>query len=251
MKVVCARGLSPASRADKSMSESRDGLRNVFWLGGSPCAGKSSMSEVMARQFELDVYHVDEAFERHVQRLEPARQPALAKWCSSSWDERWMQPTGDLLQNVIACYREHFALILKDVLTIAKDKPLLVEGTALLPRHVAEVLPNRNQAAWVIAGADFQREHYRRREWARGIVNQCHDPELAFRNWMERDVQFAGWVRAEVTALGLRLLEVDGSRSVEENAESIAAYFQLCRNRRSDAATATPPPDNSFDPPDR
>ena len=198
------------------MSESEDKLKNVFWLGGSPCAGKSSISEILARCFDLDVYHVDEAFETHMQSLVPAHQPALAKWCASSWNERWMQSIDSLVQNVIACYQEHFALILKDILTMPKHQPLLIEGTALLPRQVASLSPKKNHAMWVIAAADFQREHYRKRKWARGIVEQCDDPELAFDNWMERDVRFAEWIQAEVKALGFQLLKVDGSQTIEE-----------------------------------
>ncbi len=230
------------------MSGSKGNLENVFWLGGSPCAGKSSISNILADRFNLNVYHVDEAFEKHTQGLEPAHQPALTKWCVSSWGERWMQPIDDLLQNVITCNQEHFALILKDILTMPKHKPLLIEGTALLPRQVAKVLPNRNHAAWVIAGADFQREQYWKREWARGIVEQCSNPELAFHNWMERDVQFAEWVETEVKDLGLQLIKVDGSRTIEENAEAIAAHFQRFGNYRRDMPTAMPPPNNSFNP---
>lgn len=230
------------------MSESKNSLKNVFWLGGSPCAGKSSISEVLARHFDLDVYHVDEAFEKHMRGLEHAHHPALAQWCASSWDERWMQPIDDLLQTVIACYREHFGLILKDILTMPKHKLLLIEGAALLPRQVAKVLPNRYHAAWVIAGADFQREQYWKREWAQGIVEQCNNPELAFHNWMEREVQFAKWVQAEVKALGLQHLKVDGSRTIEENAEAIAAHFRRFGNYRRDMPTAMPPPNNSFNP---
>lgn len=60
---------------------------NVFWLGGSPCSGKSSISEILADRFDLDVYHVDEAFKTHAQRLDPVHQPTLAKWRESSWNE--------------------------------------------------------------------------------------------------------------------------------------------------------------------
>ena len=199
----------------------------MFWLGGSPCAGKSSVSEVLARRFDLDVYHVDDAFEIHVGGLNPSRQPALSAWCSSSWDERWMQPPGVLLESVIACYGEHFALILADLLATPRDKPLLVEGAALLPGRVAGLLPERSQALWMVASADFQKMYYSKRQWARAVVGQCADPEAAFGNWMGRDARFAEWVRAEASALHLQVLEVDGGRTVEENAAAVAAHFQL------------------------
>ena len=199
----------------------------MFWLGGSPCAGKTSISEILARRFDLDVYHVDEAFEIQMQNLEPAHQPALTKWRRSSWNERWMQSIDRLVQNVIACYQEHFDLILKDILTMPKDKLLLIEGTALLPRQAASFAPNKNCATWVVATAEFQPEHYWKREWARAIVEQCDNPDQAFYNWMERDVRFAEWVQVEVNALGLQLLMVDGSLTIKETAEAIAVQFQL------------------------
>ena len=138
-----------------------------------------------------------------------------------------MQSTDKLVEDAIACYREHFALIREDILSMPRRKPLLVEGTALLPRQVASMSPKKSHAVWVIPTADFQREYYPKREWARAIAEQCSDPEAAFHNWMERDVRFAEWVEAEVTALDLQLLKVDGSRTIEENAEAVAAHFPL------------------------
>src|SRR5882672_9844363 len=122
----------------------------VFWLGGPPCAGKSSISEILAKHFGLDVYHVDEAFDLHLQRIDAARQPALMKWRRSSWNQRWMQPVDDLLQDVIACYQEHFDLFNEDILKMPVENNLLVEGSALLPREVANVLAQREQAIWLI-----------------------------------------------------------------------------------------------------
>jgi 2-phosphoglycerate kinase len=199
---------------------------NVFWLGGSPCSGKSSISEILASRFDLDVYHVDSALETHTQRLDPVHQPALTKWCESSWNQRWIQPIDMLVQDAIACYREHFALIHEDILRMPKRKSLLVEGSALLPGLVADVLKERSHAIWILPSADFQRAHYSEREWARDIVAQCSNPELAFHNWMERDARFAEWVEAEATTLNLPILRVDGNRTLEENAAAVAAHFQ-------------------------
>ena len=83
---------------------------------------------------------------------------------------------------------------------------------------------------WVIPTADFQREHYSKREWVRRIMEQCSNPEMAFHNWMERDARFAEWIEAEVSALNLQLLKVDGNRTIEENAEAAAAHFNLVAN---------------------
>jgi hypothetical protein len=204
-----------------------DKLEKVFWLGGSPCAGKSSISEILSRDFALDVYHVDDAFESHAARFDIARHPTLMKWEASGWDERWMQPTGALLRDAIGCYREHFSLILDDILSAPARRPLLVEGTALIPREVASLMPSMRHAIWVVPTAAFQREQYARREWVGEVLAQCSNPASAFQNWMERDEEFANWIRAEVSDLNLALLEVDGRRTIEENASEVAEHFQL------------------------
>jgi hypothetical protein len=202
-------------------------LKHVFWLGGSPCAGKTSIGDVLAARFDLDVYRVDEAFEVHAENFDPELHPTLTKWRASSWNQRWMQPLETLVQEVIACYEEHFSLILADILSTPTDRPLLVEGTALLPRQVACVLAERSRAIWVVPTAGFQTGHYARRDWVPGVLEQCDDPEAAFRNWMERDAGFARWLAAEVNALDLELIRVDGKQTIEENAEAVASHFQL------------------------
>jgi hypothetical protein len=199
----------------------------VFWLGGSPCAGKTSVSDFLAARFDLDVYRVDEAFEVHAQSFDPELHPTLTKWRASSWDQRWMQPLETLVQDVVACYREHFALILADILSLPRDRPLLVEGTALLPRQVAGVLADRSRAIWLVPTAGFQTAHYARREWVPGVLEQCEDGEAAFRNWMGRDAEFARRLAAEVDALGLELLRIDGEQTLEETAGAVASHFQL------------------------
>jgi 2-phosphoglycerate kinase len=213
------------------MFDSELKLENVFWLGGSPCAGKSSIAEIIGNRFGLDVYHVDEAFEVHARHFDSIRHPTLTSWSTSSWDQRWMQPLDSLVQNVIACYQEHFTLVLEDVISLAKRKPLLIEGTALLPRLVAGVTSRASNAIWLIPTAEFQRRHYSERDWARSIVAQCSNPEEAFHNWMERDIRFADWISAEANALHLPLLRVDGNRTIKENADAVAGHFQLVVNQ--------------------
>ncbi|MDQ3803604.1 MAG: hypothetical protein M3416_07225 [Acidobacteriota bacterium] len=215
------------------MADSTYNLGHVFWLGGPPCAGKTSLSEVLASRFELDVYHADEAFAAHARRLDPALHPTLTRWCASSWNECWARPVESLVRDAIACCQEHFTLVLEDVLATPADKPLLVEGAALLPRQVAGVLSGRSRAIWVVPAPDFQRGHYSKREWVGAIVGQCDDPEAALRSWVARDAGLARWVAAEAGALGMGLLQIDGSRTLEENAAEVAAYFRLPAHLRA------------------
>ncbi len=136
-----------------------------------------------------------------------------------------MQPSDELLQNVIGCYREHFSFILQDILSMPRQKPLLVEGSALLPDAVSPLLPASNPAIWLVPTFDFQQKHYSAREWLRPIVEQCDNPEIAFQNWMKRDADFALWIEEQVKSMKLNLLKIDGKHSLEKTAGIVEAYF--------------------------
>jgi hypothetical protein len=197
------------------------------WLGGSPCSGKSSISQMLSSRYDLHLYSVDEAFSRHSQSLDPTRQPALYHWAELSWNERWMRPVDILVQEAIDCYHEHFALVLADLLALPGNLPVLVEGSALLPERVACWAPEPQRALWVVPTAEFQRAHYSRRGWVQAILDECVDPEVAFCNWMNRDARFADWVSGEAQRLGYRVLVVDGRQSLVENARQVGIHFGL------------------------
>lgn len=211
-------------------------LERSFWIGGSPCAGKSTVAQGLAQANGLELYSVDEGFDAHVAGLTRERQPALTHWLGLSWQERWSRPVDELVREAIACYGEHFDLIAADVTGVprgpaqrgpAQRGPILVEGTALLPERVAALGVSPQLAVWLVPTEAFQRAHYATRPWVNAIVGECADPELAFDNWMARDAAFARWVSAEAGRLGFGCLIVDGVRSLDEMSAWIAGRFGL------------------------
>lgn len=204
-------------------------LAHVLWMGGSPCSGKSSIAEMLASEYGLEVYCCDNAFFEHAKRVDPREQPVFHRIIHMTWDEIWMRPVGVQIADEFACYREEFALIIDDLLAYPQSTPVIVEGAALLPNCVSGLLLDRCRAIWVVPTEAFQRERYapEHRPWMWDILNQCADPERAFRNWMDRDVGFARQIVKRAQTLGLKVIEVDGTRSIAENAELVAEHFQL------------------------
>jgi 2-phosphoglycerate kinase len=217
-----------ATRVSFNQGYLQHDLAHVLWIGGSPCAGKSSITRLLGDGLGLDVYHCDEAFADHRQTLDAAKHPMLFKWTTSTWDELWAQPVETLLSEAITCYREHFQLVVADLASLPASQPLLVEGNCLLPDLVRPWLTSRDQAIWVVTSADFVRTHYPKRgPWVQEIVNQCTDPPQALQNWMDREVRFAAWITERVQNLGLSLLLVDGTQTNVDAAARVEAHFGL------------------------
>jgi 2-phosphoglycerate kinase len=196
--------------------------QQIYWLGGSPCCGKSTIADLLAERFGWQVYHCDEAFNQHVARAQPQLQPALHRARHIDWNTFWMQPMADQVQNVVDVYTEEFPLILDDLRDLRG--PVIAEGTALLPELIAPLQPRH--ALWMVPTADFQRERYAQRgAWVQAIVAQCAYPDQAWDNWMTRDAITAQQVTTQAQHLGYPVIVVDGQHTLAENAERVAAYF--------------------------
>jgi hypothetical protein len=88
------------------------------------------------------------------------------------------------------------------------------------------VVATSSAALWLIPKEAFHRSMYEQRgAWVRRILSQCSDPGQAFDNWMQRDIAFAGRIASQAARMGWETLTVDGSKSIEENAERVAAHF--------------------------
>lgn len=195
----------------------------IFYLGGSPCSGKSSVAEQLAARFGLNHVRLDDQLFEHIQAASTVIQPTLASLRSASCDEIWMIPPIEQARRTICAYVEEFPLHHLESLR----QPIIVEGAALLPLLVAPRLDNPRQAFFMVPTPAFQREHYRLRTWVSDVLSGCNDPQQAFENWMRRDEIFGRWVRGNAYQHGLNTMIVNGEKDIDETIEFVARYFSL------------------------
>ncbi len=214
-------------------------LPNVYWIGGSPCSGKSTVADRLAAKHGMRAYRCDEAYYRHQESITPDEHPVFSKLAHASCDELWMRPIPQQVADEIELYREEFPLILADLARFPTTQAVVAEGAALLPELLDRLGVRRRRAIWIVPTERFQWEHYARREWRHEVLAGCADKERAWRNWMERDAGFARVVALEARKRGHRVLTVDGARSVEDTARAVGAWFGL--GQADDEADASAP----------
>ncbi|MCB9156204.1 MAG: hypothetical protein H6645_03700 [Caldilineaceae bacterium] len=202
-------------------------LRRVYWLGGSPCAGKSTVSEMIAEQLGWQVYHCDDWDEVHRARADVVKHPTFHAVTKLRGDALWLRPVEEQLATEIRFHGEQLALVLEDLPQIlaTDERPLLVEGSAPLPHLLTPLLPNRHHAFWLIPTETFQRYYYAQRPWVPGQLATTSNPAQAFENWMQRDAAFARWLEGQVAHDNLEWWQVDGTISIEETAELVTKHF--------------------------
>lgn len=204
----------------------KNGLSRILWIGGSPCAGKSSITDLLAGRLNVGAYHLDEHYNEHLARATEQGTPRMARARSITWNELWSRSVSNLLASEFEFYDEEFGMIVDDVRQIQEDRAIIAEGTGMLPKLVAPLLEDCSQAVWLVPTARFQLEYYGQRDWVDDVLNQCDDPKAAFDHWMGREIAFAKRIADEVNQLGLTLIVVDGTESMESVARKVEERFR-------------------------
>jgi len=207
-----------------AQKQSNTSTHNVYFIGGAPCSGKSTIVDLLAERYHLTAYHLDQHMYNSSITYDPDRQPVMLKWTTTPWENLWMQSPKVLFDEVVAAYEEQFHLAMVEISELSKKQPVIAEGNPFMPCLMEPLLGESRRAVWVVSTDTFLRTTYlnKRKDFIRYILRDCTQPEQAAMNWMDRDVAFARWVRLEAEKCNLPVIDVDGTRSIEENAEMIA-----------------------------
>ena len=197
----------------------------LYMIGGSPCSGKSTIASLLARQYQLLHIKLDDLIDEMMSQASADSQPICLlrqdRNPEEMADEEWR------------FYEEIFPYV-KSYLIKNQDRPLLMEGAGLLPHLVKELEWPASSYLCLTPTADFQKKHYKQREWVPYVLEGTTNPEQAFENWMQRDILFAQMVRKETMKLGYPSLIADGSQSEKQTVEEVARLLKLSNINRID-----------------
>lgn len=214
-------------RTRTDADEQEPGTRTRWWLGGSACAGKSSVARLLAERYGFAVYALDDQFPRHRERASPDLHPGFCALMDLPPEKLWEGSAVSQTEALLAFHRDQLALTMEDLAGLGR--PVIVEGVGVLP----ELLPQGARAAFLVADPVWRREIYPRRgDFVRELLSRCPDPEAAFERWMERDDRVALHVAREAERRGFPCLTVgggggDGGRSLAEVAAAVVSLLHL------------------------
>lgn len=201
-------------------------LDHVYWIGGSACAGKSTLAEMYAKKYGLELYSCDDYFNEHLNSITD-NYPGMFKVSKMNPEQAFVSRTIDeQLKVYIQSLEEDFQFVIKDLYQKG-NKPIVVEGNQLLPYLVSPYLTKTHRGIWVIPTKEFQEKYYANRSWISSILDSTSNPQKAFANWMTRDALFANMVAKEAKILNLSLLTVDCRDDIIENFKKIEDVFNV------------------------
>lgn len=204
-------------------------MAEIYYIGGSPCCGKSTLAEQLKEVYGFQYYKVDDDLFHFIEKGAEDGDAWLKYIASMSLDELWLRNPMTLNEEALITYKKLLPYFIDKLTAFDKNTPIITEGAAFLPYLMSELGIDKNRYLYMIPTKEFQMKHYLKREWVDDYLSSCSDKKTAFINWMERDVLFAKSVCEQAKALGYKGFTVDGSKSIEETFKLVVEMFGLAK----------------------
>lgn len=107
---------------------------NIYYIGGSPCSGKSTIAEILSKKYDLYYYKVDDYLDKYMQLGAAKGYEICKKQTELSADQIWMRDPNLQCAEEIQWYEEVFEFIQKDIKALSCRKEIITEGTAYMPK---------------------------------------------------------------------------------------------------------------------
>lgn len=200
----------------------------TYFIGGSPCSGKSTITEILAKKHDLYYFKVDDFLDKYIDIGASEGRPVCTRIKSMTPEETWMRDPMIQCEEELSWYREVFGYVCEEIAQIQNVKGIIAEGAAYLPDLMKSINIPNNRYLSITPTKDFQVSHYSKREWVPYVLQDCSDKDKAFENWMERDALFAKDVQRQCEENGYLSLVNDGKREIEELIHLVEEHFELC-----------------------
>lgn len=202
-------------------------LKNVYFIAGTPCGGKTTVSRALAKKYNIPVYDIDERFPEHQAMSDPAFQPAMNRDFRDA-DEFFGRSVEEykawLLQNT----REQLDFILLDLMRLSQNRPIFCDCHLTLEQ--AETVTDPSHIAFMIKKPVNLVDEYCNRPDHQGFSDFIHsatDFEAAKATCNETLMTLNAKYYEDVKASGYFYVDRGDGLSVEETVARTAAHFGL------------------------
>lgn len=200
---------------------------NIYWIGGSPCSGKSTVAEMISRRLGMDYFKLDDLLDELIACAAQNGGAACTAVMSMTPEEIWMRDPEIQCREEFAIYREIFPFAMEKLTAMSAGRPIITEGAGWLPGLMDSVGVEPSRYFCLVPARTFQIAEYSKRPWVEYVLEGCSDRKTAFGNWMERDALFALQAACDARRLEYPVMVNDGTVDIEEMYRVITAHFGI------------------------
>ena len=146
-------------------------LKNVYFITGTPCGGKTTISRELAKRHNLLVYDIDEQFANHKKISNAAFQPSMNKAFKNA-DEFFGRTVEEYQKWLIDNTREQLDFVFLDLICLSRNEVVLCD--CHITMEEAEKYTEASRIVFLIKEPSNLVEEYCNRPDHQGFKNFIH-----------------------------------------------------------------------------
>ena len=101
-------------------------LKNVYFITGTPCGGKTTVSKLLSRMYDIPLYDIDSMFDTHTALSDREHQPCMNAVFTDA-DEFFGRSMEEYLNWLKGVTKEQLSFILLDLIRLSADTPVICD----------------------------------------------------------------------------------------------------------------------------
>ncbi len=146
-------------------------LKNVYFITGTPCGGKTTISRELAKRHNLMVFDIDEQFANHQKLSNPEYQPSMNRQFQNA-DEFFGRSVEEYKQWLMNNTREQLDFVLLDLIRLSQNQIVLCD--CHLTAEEADKLTDPSRIVFLIKDPSHLVDDYCSRPDHQGFRNFIH-----------------------------------------------------------------------------
>ncbi len=205
----------------------KESLKNVYFVTGTPCGGKTTISRALSQRYGYPVYDVDQEFSHHQAISNPIDQPAMNQEFPNA-DAFFLRPYREYAQWLLQNTREQLDFIILDLIRLSQHQPLFCDLHLTVEQVMEITEPQR--VVFLIKNPDNLMEEYANRPDHQDFseyLNSASDPQLAEENCNRALAHLNRQRYDSIRSSSYFWLEREKDSTVENTLQLVAKHFGL------------------------
>jgi 2-phosphoglycerate kinase len=201
-------------------------LENVFWIGGAACGGKTTITNRLAQKHGFRPHHPEDLLHEHKKAASPEDHPTLFA-PFHGWEWFFNRPVDEYMKAIMDADREHFEMVILDLVRISADTKVVVDGHMLDPLLVTR-LTEHNKSVFLFADEETIRDSFFARADKQdllGVINTLSNPAKTRQHVLEMVCKLSARKRAEAETAGAKVLVRHGETDLQETLRAVEGHF--------------------------
>ena len=202
-------------------------LKNVYFITGTACGGKSTAARALADKYGLTLYDIDKHFDGHQALSDAVSQPNMNRHFPDA-DAFFGRPVEEYRQWLIDNTREQWDYVLLDLIRLSQERPVVCDCHMTVEE--ARRLTDPSRVIFLIRDVSYMIEDYCNRpdhQGFRNYINSASDPQKAKENCNTVLRTLNEQRIADIKASEYRWIERTDASRPEDTLRAVEQHFGL------------------------